>query len=109
MIESVPQVSPVVPLPSATPELSPYSKRQQLLQELLKHSELLLKNRLEVRHLMTHDPVVVPPTASLDEMIGLVQQRRLHHLLVCGRGGEVLGVISDRDLHERRTARPPSS
>ena len=85
--------------PVDTLELHPYSKRQQLLQELLNDSELLLKNRLEVRHLMTRDPVVVPPTMTLEEMTALVQQRRLHHLLVCGRGGEVLGVISDRDLH----------
>ncbi len=78
---------------------APYSKRQQLLQELLNDGELLLKNRLEVRHLMTRDPVVVPPTMSLEEMTLLCQQRRLHHLLVCGRGGELLGVVSDRDLH----------
>ena len=53
MLESVPQ--PLLgPTPLATaPELRSYSKRQQLLQELLNDGELLLKNRLEVRHLMT--------------------------------------------------------
>jgi diguanylate cyclase (GGDEF)-like protein len=104
MIESVPQ-SPLSapPLPAAL-ELNPYNKRQQLLQELLKNSESLLKNRLEVRHLMTRNPVVVPPTMTFDELTSLMQKRRLQYLLVCGRGGEVLGVISDRDLHARSGA-----
>jgi diguanylate cyclase (GGDEF)-like protein len=104
MIESVPQPSPTVAAVPTAPEMNPYNKRQQLLQELLKHSELLLKNGLEVRHLMTHDPVVIPPTMTLEEMTTLVFQRRLHHLLVCARGGEVLGVISDRDLHAQHGA-----
>jgi diguanylate cyclase (GGDEF)-like protein len=99
MIESVPQPPPTESsLPTAL-ELRPYSKRQQLLQELLKDSELLLKNRLEVRHLMTRDPTVIPPTMILEDMTLLVQQQRRRHLLVCGRGGELLGVVSDRDLH----------
>jgi diguanylate cyclase (GGDEF)-like protein len=98
VIESTPQSPTAVPL-SMTPELRPYGKRQQLLQELLKDSELLLKNQLEVRHLMTRDPVVIPPTMSLDAMSTLCRHRRLHHLLVCGRGGELLGVVSDRDMH----------
>ena len=99
MIESAPQSSPNAASWPMAMELRPYGKRQQLLQELLNDGELLLKNRLEVRHLMTRDPVVVPPTMSLEAMTLLCQQRRLHHLLVCGRGGELLGVVSDRDLH----------
>ncbi len=99
MIESVPQPALSVASGATTPELRAYSKRQQLLQELLNDGELLLKNRLEVRHLMTRDPLVVPPTMTLEEMIRLVQQRRCHHLVVCSRGGEVLGVVSDRELH----------
>lgn len=106
MIESTPQTAP---MPTAThvplgAEVSSYSRRQQLLQELLRHNELLLKNRLEVRHLMSRDPVVVPPSMTFEEIVSLIQQRRLRHLLVCGRGGEVLGVISDQDLHARQGA-----
>ena len=97
MLDSISQQFPAVA--PATLETRPYSKRQQLLQGLLGDSELLLKNRLEVRHLMTRQPVVIPPTATLEEMTSLMKQRRLHHLLVCGRGGELLGVVSDRDLH----------
>jgi len=84
------------------PESGPYAKRQQLLQELMGDSELLLKNRLEVRHLMTRGPVTVPPTATLEEITELMRRRRLHHLLVCGRGEELVGVVSDRDLCSSR-------
>ena len=75
-----------------------------MLQELLKHNELLLKNRLEVRHLMTRNPAIVPPSATHEEIVSLIRQRRLRHLLVCGRGGEVLGVIGEQDLHARQGA-----
>ena len=98
MPESTAQQFPAAaPVPVALGTRS-YSKRQQLLQELMGDSELLLKNRLEVRHLMTPHPVVVQPTTTLEEMTALMNERRLHHLLVCGRGGELVGVVSDRNL-----------
>ena len=34
------------------------------MQELMGDSELLLKNRLEVRHLMTHNPVAIQPAMT---------------------------------------------
>jgi diguanylate cyclase (GGDEF)-like protein len=104
MLESIPQQFPSVTPAPATPDTGPYSKRQQLLQALMGDSELLLKNRLEVRHLMTRQPVVVPPTMTFEEIAAVMKQRRLHHLLVCGRTGELLGVISDRDLGPLRGA-----
>jgi diguanylate cyclase (GGDEF)-like protein len=104
MLESTAQQFPAA-APAPVPlETRPYSKRQQLLQALMSDSELLLKNRLEVRHLMTRQPVVIAPTATLEEMTSLMRQRRLHHLLVCGRGGDLLGVVSDRDLRPMRGA-----
>jgi diguanylate cyclase (GGDEF)-like protein len=102
MLEFMPQSCPVT-APAALGAIS-YSKRQQLLQELMGDGELLLKNRLEVHHLMTRDPVTVPPTATVEEMTALMSQRRLHHLLVCSRNGELLGVVSDRDLRPGRGA-----
>ena len=104
MLESTAQQLPTaVPAP-VTSDTRPYSKRQHLLQALMGDSELLLKNRLEVRHLMTPHPVVVPPTMTLEEITALMRERRLHHLLVCGRGGELMGVVSDRDLCQSRGA-----
>jgi diguanylate cyclase (GGDEF)-like protein len=98
MSQSLPGATPV----PIAPEQSPYTRRQQLFQELLKNSELLLKNRLEVRHLMTPDPVVVSPAMNFEEIVSVMRQRHVRHLLVCGRGGEVLGVIGEHDLHARQ-------
>lgn len=86
----------------AAVEMRPYNKRQQLLQELLQNGDLLVKNRLEVRHLMTRDPLTVPPTMACEELTNLMHERRVRHLLVCGRGDELIGVISDRDLRSPR-------
>jgi diguanylate cyclase (GGDEF)-like protein len=80
----------------------PYSKRQQVMQELMGDSELLLKSRLEVRHLMTHTPVTVSATTSVEDMTKMMQEHRFHHLLVCSRTGDLVGVISDNDLHTTR-------
>lgn len=101
MIESISHTSPTTAATTAT-GLRPYSKRQQVMQELMGDSELLLKNRLEVRHLMTHDPVTIPPTMTLEEMTKVMTDWRLHHLLVCNRAGDLVGVISDRDLRVTR-------
>ncbi len=61
-------------------------------------SDLLLKDRLEVRHLMTRNPVTIQPSATIEEMTKLMTDLRLHHLLVCNRSGDLVGVVSDRDL-----------
>ena len=75
-----------------------YAKRQRLWRALLTDSDLLLKNRIEVRHLMTRELTIVAPRARLAEMNELATSNRVHHLLVCDGGGCLLGVISDRDL-----------
>lgn len=105
MSEIAPQ-QPTTAVAAATVawEQRPYNRRQQLFKELLSHGELLLKNQLEVRHLMTRELVTIPPQTTLDEMVSLLLQHRLHHLLVCNRAGEIVGIISDRDLHAPRGA-----
>jgi diguanylate cyclase (GGDEF)-like protein len=83
---------------AAAPALRPYSKRQQVMQELMGDSDLLLKDRLEVRHLMTRKLITIQPTATIEEMTKLMTDMRMHHLLVCNRMGDLVGVVSDRDL-----------
>ncbi|MFZ1932636.1 MAG: CBS domain-containing protein [Thermoguttaceae bacterium] len=89
---------------TATMGLRPYSKRQQVMQELTSDSDLLLKDRLEVRHLMTRNPVTIQAAATIEEMTKLMTDLRLHHLLVCNRAGDLVGVVSDRDLRPTRGA-----
>ena len=83
---------------AVAPGLRPYSKRQQVMQELMGDSDLLLKDRLEVRHLMTRNPITISPSATIEEMTKLMTDMRMHHLLVCNRAGDLAGVVSDRDL-----------
>ena len=72
MIDSVAHNSATTAATAAT-GLRPYSKRQQVMQELMGDSELLLKDRLEVRHLMTHNPVTILPTTTIEEMTKLMR------------------------------------
>jgi diguanylate cyclase (GGDEF)-like protein len=102
MIEAISHTSAATATPTGPTGLHPYSKRQQVMQELIGDSDLLLKNRLEVRHLMTRDLVTIQASMTIEEMSDLMRERRLHHLLVCNRAGELVGVVSDRDLRTTR-------
>jgi CBS domain-containing protein len=46
---------------------------------------------------MTRTVIVVPPELALDAAWGLMQTHRIRHLPVV-RSGEVLGMLSDRDV-----------
>ena len=94
---------------ATAPELRPYSKRQQLLQELLNDAELLLKNRLEVRHLMTRDPLVVPPTTTLEEMTLPAAAAAAATICWCAVGGASCSGSSATGTCTASPARPPSS
>jgi acetoin utilization protein AcuB len=50
-----------------------------------------------VRHRMTPGPVTVPADATLGEALRVMRARRIRHLPVV-EGGEVVGMITDRDL-----------
>jgi acetoin utilization protein AcuB len=50
-----------------------------------------------VKHRMTPDPVSVPADATLGEALRVMRARRIRHLPVV-EGGEVVGMITDRDL-----------
>jgi len=103
MVETIQQAAPGA-APVYPVDVRPYTKRQRVFQELMQNRELLLKNRLEVRHLMTPDPIVIAPTMTIEEMESLMRDRRVRHLLVGGSNGELIGVISDRDLRAHRGA-----
>ncbi len=83
-----------------------YAKRQSLLRALSNDSDLLTRNQVAARHLMTKQLLVVSPTTSVAELKTLMESNRVHHLLVCEKGMRLVGVVSDRDLHGRgKTAR----
>jgi len=54
-----------------------------------------------VRDVMTSDLVTVEPTATVDDCLGLVTERKIRHLPVLS-DGELLGVVSIGDLVRAR-------
>jgi acetoin utilization protein AcuB len=57
--------------------------------------------KVAVEAFTTPDPVMVPETASLDEMTELMEKHGVRHLPIVRNGG-VVGVVSDRDLRVAR-------
>jgi acetoin utilization protein AcuB len=60
-----------------------------------------MKLNVPVEAFTTPDPVMVPDTASIDDMLELMEQHGVRHLPIV-RGGGVVGVVSDRDLRVAR-------
>ena len=59
---------------------------------------LSMKPRLAVRDVMTPEAKTILPDASARDALDLLIQRRFHAVPVVGETGEVLGVVTDRDL-----------
>ncbi len=52
---------------------------------------------MQVRDLMTRDPITVPPETSITEARALMARERIRHLLVA-EGQRLLGIVTDRDI-----------
>ena len=89
--------APAEPVLPEQLQIRSFGKRQQLWRALLTDGELLLKNGLEARHLMTLDPLSVGPERPVREIRRIMDTERVHHLLVC-EGLRVLGVVNEADL-----------
>ena len=53
---------------------------------------------MNVMNYATRDVPAIAPSESIDRAIKLMEERGVHHLVVC-RNGRVVGMISDRDAH----------
>lgn len=53
---------------------------------------------MNASELMTVDPVIVNPTSSIEAAIELLQEMTIRHLPVVNESGELVGIVSDRDL-----------
>ena len=92
--------APVEP-PSESVAARIFGKRQDLWRALLADEGLLTEGSIAVRHVMTRNPVAVPPQAGAEEVRAFFTERGVRHLLVCEADQRLVGVISDRDLHAR--------
>ncbi len=82
------------------------AKRHQLLLLLSQDPTVLFRNQLAVRHVMTTELITAPPAATRQRIEELMLESHVRHMLVCGPGQQLLGVVSDRDLSSKpgRTA-----
>ena len=83
-------------------QVAVFEKRQRLFHALLKDQSSLWQDGLQVRHLMSGDVVSALPSAPVKEIVELMREKGIRHLLVCDGDKKLLGVISDRDLGSKR-------
>ena len=83
-----------------------FAKRQHILRLLSHNTTAIFTSQLQVRHVMTSEPMVVPLDAKIDALRKQTADLGLRHILVSDPAGRLMGVISDRDLIGRsgRTA-----
>jgi nucleotide-binding universal stress UspA family protein len=53
---------------------------------------------VEVRSIMTVDPITIDPEAPVGTALAVMRERRVRHLLVVGDDDRLLGIVTDRDL-----------
>jgi len=93
----------IAPNTSTSRNSGVFQKRQEILNTLSNDmSELLLRSRLEVQHLMSSRVKSVSPETPRAEVQTLMSAAQVRHLIVCRDHGELVGVISDRDIRHRR-------
>jgi acetoin utilization protein AcuB len=52
----------------------------------------------KVKEVMTRSPVTIGPDASLETAVELMKTKRIRHLPVVDTRGQLVGVVTDRDL-----------
>lgn len=73
-----------------------------------------LLSRLEIREVMTKDPITVKPDAIIGEAASLMLNNRISGLPVVTAQGEIVGIITESDIfrmvaHEWESAQDESS
>ncbi len=60
-----------------------------------------MSEELRVRDVMTYNPITVKPTASIKEVAKLMADNKIGSVIVVNDDGDVVGIITERDLVER--------
>lgn len=77
------------------------AKRHAILHYLAADAEQLAHGQIAVRQVMSTSMLTKRPEESADELRELMRESTVRHLVVCSDLGELLGVISDRDISHR--------
>jgi len=62
------------------------------------HELLYIISRIQVKDLMTQNPVTVPPDYTIGETAELLLEKKISGVPVIGQNGEVAGVITKADI-----------
>ncbi|HEY2414507.1 MAG TPA: CBS domain-containing protein [Pirellulaceae bacterium] len=87
-----------------TPTNPNFKKRQDIQRVLLRNFDDVLHSRIETRHVMSRKVRAVEPTTLVSDLKSLMETEGFHHLLVM-RKDKLLGIISDRDIANRKGRR----
>jgi CBS domain-containing protein len=90
---------------AARPPARIVAKRQAIMAALAEAAHGPHPLRLTVRQLMSEAVVIAAPSASLQTLLNLLLSGPQRHLMICEYGGRLLGVVTDRDLRQRRGKR----
>ena len=74
------------------------SKRQDIWRGLAGDAGRLLHNQLIVAQIMSRPSGQAAPDTPALDIAELMRERQTHHVLICSSQGDLLGVVSDRDL-----------
>jgi acetoin utilization protein AcuB len=77
------------------------AKRQEILRTLSKDVRFLMESHVDVQKVMSRRVLTVSSNASYEDVATLMRENHVRHLLVTNPRGELLGVISDRDVARR--------
>ena len=78
-----------------------FEKRQNVLRILNNDTQALFESRMTVGQLMTTHVRTVAASATIAELKHLCREHKIRHLLVCDDSGQLVGIVSDRDLTVR--------
>lgn len=82
----------------AIPESSAVRAYKRQHRALERQAPVQDREVLLVRHIMTADVVVVQPGSRLSDARELLASHRFHHIPVVSEGGQIAGILSDRDV-----------
>jgi CBS domain-containing protein/Flp pilus assembly pilin Flp len=72
-------------------------KREVLWRQLLANQDLVVQNRIEVRHVMTDQPLTVSRSTPGKTISEIFTKNRIGHLVVCDGDDRIAGVIQASD------------
>ncbi len=53
-----------------------------------------------VEELMNRNMITLPPTATINEALQLLEKHKIRHITIVDDNMEILGIVSDRDVRD---------